>query len=80
MARNKLKLNRDKAELLVIGSKYRPFPLLDSILVGECRVCPSNTARNIGVVFDQTLSLDKHVNLVCKSALFHHRNIVRIRE
>ena len=47
MARNKLKLNRDKTELLVIGSKHRPCPSLDSILVGDCRVHPSNTARNM---------------------------------
>ena len=74
---NKLKLNGGKTELIVIGSKRRPRTVLDSILVDDCRVYPSNTARNIGVVFDQTLSLDKHVNLVCKSALFH---FVRIRE
>lgn len=37
-------------------------------------------ARNIGVAFNQTLSLNKHVNLLCKSALFQLRNIVRIRE
>ena len=53
--------------ILLVLIKHRPCPLLDSILVGECRVCPSNMARNIGVVFDQTLSLDKHLNLVCKS-------------
>ena len=53
-------------------------PSLDSILVGDYRVHPSNTARNIGVVFDQTLSLDMHVNLICKSALFHLRNIVKV--
>ena len=80
MARNKLKLNRDKTELLLIGSKHRLCPLLDGILVGDCRVHPSDTARNIGVVFDQTLSLDKHVNLIFKSALFHLRNIVKVRE
>ena len=80
MARNKLKLNRDKTELLVIGSKHQPCPWLESILVGDCRVHPSNTARNIGVVFDQTLSLDKHVYLICKSALFHLWNIVKVRE
>ena len=34
----------------------------------------------IGVVFDQTLALDKHVNLIRKSALFHLRNIVKVRE
>ena len=80
MTRNKLKLNRDKTELLVISSRYRPRPSLDSIVVGNCRVCPLISARNIGVVFDQTLSLEKHVNSVCKVALFHLRNIAKIRE
>ena len=32
------------------------------------------------MVFDQTLSLDKLVNLNCESALFHLRNIVKVRE
>ena len=49
MTRNKLKLNRDKTELLVISSRYRPRPSLDSIVVGNCLVCPSVSARNIGV-------------------------------
>ena len=31
MSRNKLKLNRDKTELLVISSKYRPRSSLDTI-------------------------------------------------
>ena len=64
MSCNKLKLNRDKTELFVISSKYRPRPSLDSILVGD-RVKRSNKARNIGVVFDETLSLDKHVSSIC---------------
>ncbi|XP_066016040.1 uncharacterized protein [Pocillopora verrucosa] len=79
MSCNKLKLNRDKTELLVISSKYRPRPSLDSILVGDHRVERSDKARNIGVVFDETLSLDKHVSSVCKSALFHLRNIAKMR-
>ena len=46
MTRNKLKLNRDKTELLVISSRYRPRPSLDSIVVGNC--CVSlGSARNI---------------------------------
>ena len=76
---NKLKLNRDKTELLVISSKYRPRPSLDSILVGDHRVNRSDKARNIGVAFHETLSLDKHVSSVCKSALFHLWNIAKIR-
>ena len=74
-----LKLNRDKTELLVISSKYRPRPSLESILVGDHRVKRSDKARNIGVVFDGNLSLDKHVSSVCKSALFHLWNITKIR-
>ena len=72
-------MNRDKTELIVISSKYRPRPSLDSILVGDHRVKRSDKARNIGVVFDETLSLDKHVSSVCKSALFHLWNIAKIR-
>ena len=58
MSCNKLKLNRDKTELLVISSKYRPRPSLGSILVGDHRVNRSDKAWNIGVVLDETLSLD----------------------
>ena len=42
MMHSKPKLNRDETELFVIGSKYRLCLLLDSILVGDCCVCPSN--------------------------------------
>ena len=55
MSYKKLKLNRDKTELLVISSKYRPLPSLGSILIGDHRVKRSDKARNIGVVFDENL-------------------------
>ena len=77
MSCNKLKLK--KTELLVISSKYPPRPSLDSILVGDHRVNQSDQAWNIGVAFDETLSLDKHVSSVCKSALFHLWNMAKIR-
>ena len=78
MSCNKLKLNRDKTELLVISSKYRPCSSLDSILVGDHRVNRSDKAWNIGVAFDETLSLDKRMSCVCKSALLHLWNIAKI--
>ena len=65
--------------MLVISSKYRPRSSLDSILVGDHRVNRSDKARNIGIAFDETLSLDKHVSSVCKSVLFHLWNIAKIR-
>ena len=77
MTHNKLKLNRDKTELLLISSRYRPRPSLDSIVVENCRVCPSVSARNIGVVFDQTLSLEKHENSVARQHCFISEILLR---
>ena len=37
-------------------------------------------ARNIGVMFDSTLSLDRQISIVCKSALYSIRSISRIRK
>ena len=48
-------------------------------MVGNHRVNRSDKARNIGVAFDETLSLDKHASSVCKSALFHLWSIAKIR-
>jgi len=75
MSCNKVKLNRDKTELLVISSKYRPRPSLDSILVGDHRVNRSDKAWNKGAPFDETLPLDKHVSYVCLiSSLEYHED------
>ena len=40
---------------------------------------PSTSARNIGVIFDEHMSLEKHVTSTCKACFFHLRNISRIR-
>ena len=77
---NRLKLNQDKTEELIFSSPYRPRPSLDNLtIVDEIMAC-SPMARNIGVVFDNSLSLVSHVNAVCKSAFFHLHNISKIRK
>ena len=79
MPLNNLRLNNDKTELLVLHAKHRPKPPLDSITVGDATVEPTSSARNIGVVFDDTMSFEKHVNELCRTAFYHIRNISRIR-
>ena len=79
MSRNQLKLNREKTELLVIGSKFKPPCELDGIRVSDEYVKTSHYARNIGVTFDKNLTMEKHVKNTCKSAFYHLRNIARIR-
>ena len=80
MLSNKLKLNRDKSEVLVISSIHRPRPTLSSVDICSETVLCSTSARNIGVIVDQSLSMKPHVNAVCKSSFFHLRNIGFIRK
>ena len=59
---NNLTLNNDKTELLFLHTKHRPKPPLDSITVGDAYVEPTSSARNIGAVFDDTMTFEEHVN------------------
>ena len=80
MVNNKLKLNGDKTELLVINARNRSCPAVEYIEVSNSRIQPSTSARNIGVTFDHHMSMDKHVTNICKNCFFHLRKIARIKE
>ena len=79
MVRNKLKLNRGKMELLILSVRHRPPPSIEYVDVSGERIKPSPSAGNIGVIFDEHMSLDKHVTNTCKACFFHLRNISKIR-
>jgi len=38
-----------------------------------------NTMRNLGVIFDQNLSFDAHIEQLSRTAFFHLRNIAKFR-
>ena len=78
MTANKLMLNHDKTELLVLHARHRPPPTLDSILVGSKTIYPSNSAKNIGTWFDTVMSMDKQISNICKCSFYHLRNIAKI--
>ena len=80
MALNKLKLNKDKTELLYLYSKHNPQQSLPPIRFGQDIIQPSQFARNIGVIFDSTMTMLPHISSICKSASYHLRNISRIRK
>ena len=61
VVQNKLKLNDDKAEILLIGSA--PGIDLPSSPCGDQSDIPfSDAARNLGVIFDSQLALKEQVN------------------
>ena len=79
MTENKLKLNKGKTELVIIGSQHRPKPQLDLLTFGSESVSSCDASGNIGVIIDDKLNLDRHIAAICKSSFFHIRNIAHIR-
>ena len=83
MKSSKLKLNSNKTEFIIIGTKQQrhklsnhfPVKLLDN------DISPSDSVRNLGVIFDSDFSFHKHISniILCKSCFYHLRDLRRIR-
>jgi len=80
MTSNRLKLNSDKTELLILNARHRPSPPLNSVYACEELVAASESVKNLGVWFDNSLSMRKQVNHICKTAFYHLRNLATIRK
>ena len=79
---SKLKLNSDKTEFILFGSKKQrerlsacfPIDILGSPLH------PTESVRNLGVWFDSDFSFSKHVQKVCKGCFCQLRDFRNIRQ
>ena len=80
MIKNKLKVNDFKTEIIVFRSPQAKQDVSSlSISVGDSIILQSSKVRDLGVIFDQSLSFDDYISGVCRSTHFHLRNIGRIR-
>ena len=80
MKTNMLKLNDDKTEILIIRPKSANQHLLpESVRIGYTNVTPNTHARNLGVIFDCNMSLERHVTNISRTAYYHLHSIGRIR-
>ena len=69
MESSKLKLNADKTDLIIIGTKQQQhFPVK---LFGS----DTYTVRNLGVVCDSDFNFHQHISQVCKSCFYHIRDL-----
>ena len=77
---NYFKLNEDKTEVLHIKSRFRKPTDLSNIQIGDSTVESTSCAQNLGVQFEDNLSMEKHVNNVCRAASFALHKLGQIRK
>ena len=81
LSTHKLKLNPDKTEFIVFGSKFQREKLNHSFPVNIlCNlISPTDAVRNLGVWFDSDFSFSCHVMKVCKACFAHVRDLKRLQ-
>jgi len=78
--RNRVKTNVPKTELLYTSSSTRRIgPEPTPMTVAGATVPPSAAVKTLGVTLDEHLSMEQHVNNVCKAAYYHLHLISKIR-
>ena len=78
----KLKFNATKTEIIVMCAPHTKIKLSNSmphIELGDTVVPVSTVAKNIGVFFDDALSMNNQVQDICRVAYFHIHCIGKIR-
>ena len=81
MLSDKLKLNDNKTEFLIIGTSQQLAKVdIGSIRVGDSDVSPVSVAKNLGSWFDSKLTMETHITKTCSSSFYYLYNIRRIRK
>ena len=79
MTSDKLILNNEKTEFIVIASRHLfKKAAVNTIRVGDCDVSKVSVVRNLGAWFDDELTMAVHITKMCSAAFYLLRNIRRI--
>ena len=74
---NKLKLNPDKTEFLLIGKKrqWSKYLSMFPIELFGVKTNPVKSDRNLGVIFDKKFTFRSRISAVCSSCFYHMRDL-----
>ena len=80
MLSNKLKLNGEKTEIMIVGTHAKVQALKTSkITVCDEQIEVSHNVKNLGIVVDTNLTMEKHISHIRKVCYFELRKIAKIR-
>ena len=81
MACNRLRMNDDKTAIMPVGTKakLKSVPQTSSLTLSGSTIPFSYKVRNLGVYLDSNLSMDQHVNFLCRSVFLELRRIGHLR-
>ena len=81
MQADKLKLNENKTEVMLIGTRQQLSKVnLGTLTVGDTSVAIVNKARNLGVWFDSQLNFNVHITKTCSLSFCSLYKSRRIRK
>ena len=79
MHQDKLKINDDKTEFLIIGSRQQLLKINPcTVRVGTTDIKPVSEVRILGSWFDSNFSMSIHISKSCSAAFFWLHNIKQI--
>ena len=67
MEQNKLKLNEEETDILLIHSKFQNSPSLDEIILGNEQLTMAGIVTNLGIIFDKEILFNDHINQLCRT-------------
>ena len=76
----KLSCNPTKTDVIHLHSRFTKTIPIPSININQHSVIASKKVRNLGVLFDNHLTMSGQINSICRSAPLAIRNIGRIRK
>ena len=81
MKSNLLMLNDSKTEVVLLGTKQQLGKLDNlAISVGNANIIPCSRVKNLGVIFDNNMTMEDSVNNICKTAYFYIRLLGKLRK
>ena len=81
MSDNKLKLNKDKTECMLIGRENNIQKIeMKELKLEEDSIPISEAVRDLGFIVDSHLKMDKHIAQVSKTCYHQIRNVCKIRK